>query len=127
MIYCDRGGFKMIIEGNILELSVHQGRENFDMKFDLHEVFFGKEKKTITNDFPVIKYTRWGRVKKIIKLVKKYSYCNEKSVENFTKWLKSQILISEYFRDSNTYGGDKYKMYQKEVYFLNKALNELSK
>lgn len=128
----------MVTDNDILEISVHEGRENWDMKLNLHKTFFGKDYKP---DPDIIHYTRWGRIKKIIGILNKKAYCNEKAVKEFREWLIYQISVYKNFRDeykakseSCISGGSKNKAYKqkakdcdKRVKLLEKALNELSK
>ena len=134
----------MVTDNDILELSVHEGRENWDMKLNLHELFFGIElsdmrDKDYKPDLDIIHYTRWGRIKKIIGILNKKAYCNEKSVKEFREWLIYQISVYKNFRDeykakseSCISGGSKNKAYKqkakaydKRVKLLEKALKEV--
>lgn len=97
------------------------------MRLNLYEVFFHIEFSYVDKSIPIVRYTRWGRIKKIIKLLKKYSYCNEQALEDFKQWVKCQIATYKDFRDQCMCVGDQYKMYQKKVDLLEKALKEAEK
>lgn len=117
----------MITEDHVLRIEVHSGRENWRMSFNLNEVFFGVEDRERDLTFSVVRYTKWGRIKKIIKLIKKYSWCNEQAVKDLNEWLMYQLTIYKALRDSHISGGDEYKRYNKQVALLEKAYKEAVK
>ena len=131
----------MVTDNDILELSVHEGRENWDMKLNLHEIFFGSEMrdKDYKSDPDIIHYTRWGGIKQIIGILNENAYCNEKAVKEFREWLIYQISVYKNFRDEykaksescisggskNKEYNQKAKAYDKRVKLLEKALKEV--
>lgn len=134
----------MVTGNDILEIPVHEGRENWDMKLNLHGIFFGTDlsemrDKDYKPDPDIIHYTRWGRIKKIIGILNKKAYCNEKAVKEFREWLIYRISVYKNFRDvynakseSCISGGSKNKAYKqkaksydKRVKLLEKALKEV--
>lgn len=117
----------MITEDHVLKIEVHNGKENWRMSFNLNEVFFGREEKEIDKSFPIVRYTRWGRIKKIIKLLKKYAWCNEQAVKDLNEWLIYQITVYKDLRDHHIRGGDAYKKYSKQVELLEKSYKEAVK
>ena len=89
-------------------------REHFTISFNLYEVFFGREEDKPDPTYPIVRYTRWGRIKKITKLLKQYQYDNEEAMENYKSWIRRKIeFYTEVIKD------------KKKVELLEKALKEV--
>ena len=114
----------------------------FTMRLNLEALFLTEDYKYGKYEKPdpdMIYYTRWGRIKKIIGILNKKAYCNEKAVKEFREWLIYQISVYKNFRDeykakseSCISGGSKNKAYRqkakaydKRVKLLEKALKEV--
>lgn len=118
----------MNIENNILVFSVHDWENHWDMKIDLHEVFYGDEPRELPDYKPDpddIKITRWQRIKGIIKLIKKNHL--EDELEAFKDWLRKERAGNENLRNAFKAGSSNYKYLTKRITLIERAIREVEK
>lgn len=91
-------------------------KPHFTMKLNLQELFLKEDYKYEKDELPdpdIIHYTRWGRVKKILKILREYRWENEEAVKQLEEWLQEQIPLAKERKD------------KKSVSLMEKALKEV--
>lgn len=91
-------------------------KPHFTMKLNLPELFLKEDYKYEKDELPdpdIIHYTRWGRVKKILKILREYRWENEEAVKQLEEWLQEQIPLAKERKD------------KKSVSIMEKALKEV--
>lgn len=105
----------MCNDDGCLVIKHEEYRAKFILRLNIQELFYGKYENCIDPAFPVQHYTRLQRIKKIVKILRNYSYENEEEIKGFKDWLESEISF---------YKG-KEKKDTKKINLLEKVLKEV--